>query len=71
VLVAAVAFLLVRGRALLPGLILVAASVSYLTSHLYVPRGVITVLVIGLATGWLTWVIRRPVAIDPGRPAGP
>jgi hypothetical protein len=58
--VAVVAFLLVRGRALLPGLILVAGALSYLDSHIYFPRGVITVLVIGLATGWLTWAIRRP-----------
>ncbi len=74
VLVAAVAFLLVRGRSLLPGLILVAASLSYLNSHIYVPRGVITVLMIGLATGWLTWVVRRPGPIEespiiPGRSA--
>ncbi|MFC7625925.1 hypothetical protein [Microlunatus sp. GCM10028923] len=58
-LVAALVFRRVRGPALIPGLILVGASVSFLNSHIYAPRGVITVLLIGLATGWLTWVAGR------------
>lgn len=59
-LVAGLVFQRVRGPALIPGVILVGAAVSYLNSHIYAPRGVITVLLIGLATGWLTWVARTP-----------
>ena len=46
-------------RAAPPGLVLVVASVSFLDSHIYPWRGVVTVLAIGLATGWLCW-LRAP-----------
>ena len=53
VLVAADAVRRTGLRAVAPGLLLVVASVSFLDSHIYRWIGVITVLLIGLATGWL------------------
>jgi len=41
-----------RIRALAPALLLVGAGISFLDSHIYRWSGVVTVLVIGLATGW-------------------
>lgn len=48
-----------------PGLLLIAASYSFLDSHIYRWRGVVTVLVIGLATGWLAMVRTRREAAKP------
>jgi len=45
-----------RMRALVPALLLVVAGISFLDSHIYPWRGVVTVLVIGLATGWLAYL---------------
>ena len=42
-----------RLSALVPSLLLVGAAVSFLDSHIYPWRGVVTVLTIGVATGWL------------------
>jgi len=41
-----------RLSALVPALLLVAAGVSFLDSHIYPWLGVVTVLVIGVVTGW-------------------
>lgn len=51
-----------RLAAVLPALLLVAGSISFLDSHIYRWRGVVTVLAIGVATGWLAWVARTPAA---------
>src|SRR5680860_325415 len=45
-----------RMRALVPALLLVVAGISFLDSHIYPWRGVVTVLVIGLATGSLAYL---------------
>lgn len=59
VLVAADAVRCAGLRALPPGLLLVIASVSFLDSHIYRWRGVVTVLLIGVATGWLRGLPRH------------
>ena len=48
--------------AIAPGVLLVVASYSFLDSHIYRWRGVVTVLAIGLATGWLALVRSRRAA---------
>lgn len=48
-----------RLQAIVPAVVLVAASVSFLSSHIYLWRGVLTVLALGIATGWLTWIHHR------------
>ena len=47
-----------RPIAVLGALLVVAGAVSFLTSHIYPPRGVITMLV--LAAGWAILVVARP-----------
>ena len=72
VLVAADAVRRLGLRAVPPGVLLVLASVSFLDSHIYRWRGVVTVLLIGLATGWLSWVATRrrsPHRLDVPEPA--
>ena len=59
-----------RLRAAAPAVLLVAASVSLLDSHIYRWRGVATVLVIGLATGWLALLDRERAASGAPRPPG-
>jgi hypothetical protein len=46
--------------AAVPSLVLVAAGISFLTSHIYPWRGVLTVLAIGVATGWLALLRPTP-----------
>lgn len=48
-----------RLRALVPAVLLVLAAYSFMTSHIFPWRGVVTVLVIGLATGWLAFLGSR------------
>lgn len=47
-----------RPVAVLGGVLVVAGAVSFLTSHIYPPRGVVTMLV--LAAGWAVLVAVRP-----------
>lgn len=56
-----------RLRGVVPGLLLVLAAVSFLDSHIYPWLGVVTVLLIGLATGWLA-LLSEPGADSPGQP---
>ncbi|NUR08917.1 MAG: hypothetical protein HOQ22_14920 [Nocardioidaceae bacterium] len=44
-------------RALAPAALLVVASLSFLDSHFDPWRGVLTVLAIGIATGWLALIV--------------
>jgi hypothetical protein len=44
-------------RALAPGALLVVACLSFLDSHITPWRGVLTVLAIGIATGWLALIV--------------
>jgi hypothetical protein len=60
-LVAAVMALIRAGGRAVPGSVLVVAgAASFLTSHIYWPRGVLTMLALGL--GWAALVTVRPAA---------
>jgi hypothetical protein len=62
--------LLIRrvGRAALPGaVLLVASAVSFLSSHIYYPVGVLTMLVMAIGFASLQWTRLRRVA-EPGQP---
>jgi len=48
-----------RDKAALPAVLLVGASVSYVDSHIYRWRGVLTVLAIGIACAWLAVLRER------------
>ena len=62
--------LLIRrlGRAAVPGaLLLVTAAISFLTSHIYYPVGVLTMLGMAIGFAGLQWARLRPVTpIPPG-----
>ena len=49
----------------LPGaVLLIAAAISFLNSHIYYPRGVLTMFAMAFAFAWLQWVrLREPTAV--------
>jgi hypothetical protein len=49
----------------LPGaVLLIAAAISFLNSHIYYPRGVLTMFVMAFAFTWLQWArLREPTAV--------
>ncbi len=63
-LAAGLALWRVRLRALPGALLVVAASISFLDSHIYWPRGVVTLFL--LATGWAALAVSLPVDDDHG-----
>lgn len=55
-----------HGRAALPGaLVVLGAAVSFLDSHIYWPRGVLTML--ALAVGWAALTVLPPMSPGPRR----
>ena len=66
----AVVLFLRHGRRALPGgVVVVAAAVPFLGSHIYWPRGVLTMLALAVGLGLLAAVAGRPVtAADPVAP---
>lgn len=51
------------GRAALPGaVLLIASAVSFLSSHIYYPVGVLTMLGMAIGFAWLQWARLHPTA---------
>lgn len=71
VLAAAVPLFRRHGARVLPGvLVLLGCCWSFYDSHIFMPRGVLTMLGFALGFGLLAWAAARPGARPAGQPAG-
>lgn len=66
-----VSVLLIRrvGRMAIPGsILLLGAAISFLSSHIYYPIGVVTMLVMAFGFGWLEWARLRGESLAAAKP---